>query len=375
MYFNEEKEKYDNKKNNNLGIIENTQNMPYPINNPKNMINYKQNISFQNQQNYNNIYYNNINSINNNIINQNNINIINNNIDYINQKNKATTTNTYINNNINMNRKPIEIKTKCTCSKTGCKKKYCACFSKGFYCENCECKDCENKPFIGQNVNNSINKINQENIENANISKEEELNTKIQKVVCNCSKSNCTKKYCECYKQGFKCNSLCRCLECKNKNYINNDTNNFYNYALNYNNNINNNLSQDSTPHFTEALCKSIDYNNPKNYHSEAFGIFINREKMQIEGRKINLNIENNQNNKIRNKNYESYNNGKEISNSYNFGDRNETPKFSNKKRLRGKNENSAGIKTCPTTNSSKRKKKSVSVINKNIKKKRLQLN
>ena len=35
---------------------------------------------------------------------------------------------------------------KCTCSKTGCKKKYCACFSRGKYCDGCECKNCENVP-------------------------------------------------------------------------------------------------------------------------------------------------------------------------------------------------------------------------------------
>ena len=37
-------------------------------------------------------------------------------------------------------------------------------------------------------------------------------------ISCTCSKSFCNKKYCECYKQGLNCNSLCRCIECKNKN-------------------------------------------------------------------------------------------------------------------------------------------------------------
>ena len=45
------------------------------------------------------------------------------------------------------------------------------------------------------------------------------------------------------------------------------------------------------------------------------------------------------------------------------------------KKRYRGKNDSSTGVKTCPTTNSSNRLKKAVPVVNKNIKKKKLNLN
>jgi hypothetical protein len=33
---------------------------------------------------------------------------------------------------------------------------------------------------------------------------------------CNCKKSNCLKKYCECFQAGLKCTELCRCEECKN---------------------------------------------------------------------------------------------------------------------------------------------------------------
>ena len=281
--------------------------------------------------------------------------------------------------------KPLIVKNKCTCSKTGCKKKYCACFSMGKYCDGCDCKDCENKP-QKEDINNNIlknNVIKQNDLEKINNSKTIISNPKTQKVICNCTKSNCMKKYCECYKQGLNCNSLCRCLECKNKAFINNDTNNFYNYALNGNNSQNNNLSQVhgfSTSYIPETFGKLIDYNNPANYESEAFCIYIKKDKLQIEGRKINL-LVNKVNNNIKSKNNFSDNNNiinninkKEVLDNY-FKDFNETPKFSNKKRLRGKNDNSAGIKTCPTTNSSNRRKKSVSVINKNIKKKRLELN
>ena len=33
---------------------------------------------------------------------------------------------------------------------------------------------------------------------------------------CSCTKSNCQKKYCECYQSGIGCTDTCRCKECKN---------------------------------------------------------------------------------------------------------------------------------------------------------------
>lgn len=33
---------------------------------------------------------------------------------------------------------------------------------------------------------------------------------------CNCRKSNCLKKYCECYQNGVPCSDLCKCEGCKN---------------------------------------------------------------------------------------------------------------------------------------------------------------
>jgi len=183
-------------------------------------------------------------------------------------------------------------------------------------------------------------------------------------------------------------------------NYISNDSinnNNFYNYALhnNINNNIiNNNIINNipevrdiSNSYIPETFGKSIDYSNPINFQSEAFGIYIEREKLEVRPRKLNLNSSSiittiNYTHKevkeINTINNSDHNNKETINNNNlnnNFSEINETPKFSNKKRYRGKNDSSTGVKTCPTTNSSNRLKKAVPVVNKNIKKKKLNLN
>ena len=378
--------------------------------------------------NSNNRMYNN----NNNLNGQNRINMINNNFEYQNQNqnqnqkmpsisnmNNINTINNNTNSiNINTNIiNNINSKPKCTCSKTGCRKKYCACFSKGRLCEGCECKNCQNCIPTGEggaappridlqkNMNESENE-DEYNNENGIQS------PKTQRAMCNCTKSNCMKKYCECFKQGLNCSSVCRCLDCKNRIYINNmndyieennnmnninnanvnynlnnnynnneinnggynnnnyissndsiNNNNFYNYALhnNINNNIINNNIINNSYLPPETFGKSLDYSNPINFQPEAFGICIKKDELKLKPRKINLN--------------ENVNMKEALIN--NFGEINETPKFSNKKRLRAKNDNSTSVKTCPTTNSNSanKLKKAMPLVNKYIKKKRLQLN
>ena len=91
-------------------------------------------------------------------------------------------------------RKIIDNKTKpcCSCIKTKCIKKYCECFANNKSCTSCICIDCRNKEIYTNNQN-------KENTPNKEI------------VFCTCAKSGCNKKYCECYKEGLKCNIKCRC--------------------------------------------------------------------------------------------------------------------------------------------------------------------
>jgi hypothetical protein len=39
-------------------------------------------------------------------------------------------------------------------------------------------------------------------------------------ITCNCTKSNCQKKYCECYKAGEGCKDSCRCINCSNNKEV-----------------------------------------------------------------------------------------------------------------------------------------------------------
>ena len=72
-----------------------------------------------------------------------------------------------------------------------------------------------NSSFINNNYNNNNNlrnfKNNQINLGNINSNPNPE-----QVIGCNCTKSNCTKKYCECFKAGKTCIEACRCRDCDN---------------------------------------------------------------------------------------------------------------------------------------------------------------
>ena len=253
-----------------------------------------------------------------------------------------------------LNNNASTLRQKCTCSKTGCLKKYCNCFANGVPCEGCECKNCQN---VG-NKNNNNNNIDLD--EKKIFPVMQNRFDRIQRTICNCTKSNCMKKYCECFKQGFSCNPLCRCMDCKNKNIeeVNNINNNeiknnnipeFQDFSGSFfpnNENENENINESN----------KIDFRLPSNYQTEAFGINVRKDQLKMVPRELDLN-------------------DVPLINYGNNNELNATPKFSKRKRMRNKNE-SGNLKTCPTTNSSNKKGRSLSAsVNKNIQKKKLNLN
>ncbi|XP_041022769.1 protein tesmin/TSO1-like CXC 3, partial [Juglans microcarpa x Juglans regia] len=120
----------------------------------------------------------------------------------------------------------------CNCKKTKCLKLYCECFAAGIYCaEPCTCQGCYNRPDYEDTVLDTREQIESRNplafapkiaqrVNEFNSMKDGNRATPSSsgrhKRGCNCKKSMCLKKYCECYQANIGCSSGCRCDGCKN---------------------------------------------------------------------------------------------------------------------------------------------------------------
>jgi len=110
----------------------------------------------------------------------------------------------------------------CNCKKTKCLKLYCECFANNEYCIDCKCCECSNVIGNEFEIKKNYNEVKDKNpvaLKLNLISKNNE-----NSIGCNCTKSNCLKKYCECFKIKKFCGENCRCRDCDN--VVKNNNNN-----------------------------------------------------------------------------------------------------------------------------------------------------
>jgi hypothetical protein len=112
-------------------------------------------------------------------------------------------------------------KNGCRCKKTHCTRLHCICFREKSYCdESCSCNNCYNQEKF-KNMITHIRELTEEINPLAFKSKIQVIETKSGQKIhnrgCSCTKNNCKKNYCECFKNNLPCSPLCKCENCKNE--------------------------------------------------------------------------------------------------------------------------------------------------------------
>eukprot|EP00826_Nyctotherus_ovalis_P066250 TRINITY_DN9775_c0_g1_i12.p1 TRINITY_DN9775_c0_g1~~TRINITY_DN9775_c0_g1_i12.p1 ORF type:complete len:317 (+),score=38.99 TRINITY_DN9775_c0_g1_i12:415-1365(+) len=115
----------------------------------------------------------------------------------------------------------------CSCSKSRCLKYYCECFASSRFCQGCSCVGCHNLESFESEILEAKDVAKEKNLLGQKRYYAEKKGTARQKAMsagsvipCMCSRSECLKKYCGCFRNGKRCGADCSCTNCRNKNCL-----------------------------------------------------------------------------------------------------------------------------------------------------------
>ena len=117
---------------------------------------------------------------------------------------------------------PLNSLLPCRCNSIHfqCLKLYCECFAAHVYCTPgaCNCNDCHNLSEFESVRVKAIEAALTRNIDafTNKVTKAEKRASLTTSVGCNCRKSRCLKKYCECFFTNTHCTAACKCTNCEN---------------------------------------------------------------------------------------------------------------------------------------------------------------
>lgn len=108
------------------------------------------------------------------------------------------------------------VPTTCNCKKSKCLKLYCECFQRRQYCSDCNCHECLNTERTEDLRQVAIQGTIERNPQAFTSKFEKRAGKRSHNAGCNCKKSACLKKYCECFQAAVSCGTNCKCTNCKN---------------------------------------------------------------------------------------------------------------------------------------------------------------
>eukprot|EP01041_Mallomonas_annulata_P013852 gene13852-29482_t len=120
------------------------------------------------------------------------------------------------------------LRAPCSCKKSRCLKLYCECFRTKNFCDGCYCFNCANLESNEKERHSSMREIARRNPKAFGLVEMLPQHMTLAHVItpedkarsnmpgCSCKKSNCLKKYCECFNSNIKCTGRCRCGDCHN---------------------------------------------------------------------------------------------------------------------------------------------------------------